>query len=66
MLREDIDLNQMEAGFKRNLGESNSGAFKEGIQDFQIVRRIDALFPIFVLQGEAGAYNQVNIPKLSI
>ena len=32
------------------------GEFKEGLQTFKIVRKLDPLFPIFVLLGEARAY----------
>jgi tetratricopeptide (TPR) repeat protein len=34
----------------------NYGEFKEGLQTFKIVRKLDPLFPIFVLLGEARAY----------
>ena len=34
----------------------NDGFFKDGLTTYQKVRKIDPLFPIFVLQGEARAY----------
>ena len=34
----------------------NDGFFKDGLTTYQKVRRIDPLFPIFVLQGEARAH----------
>tara|TARA_E500000178_G_scaffold239641_1_gene236057 strand:+ start:195 stop:2042 length:1848 start_codon:yes stop_codon:yes gene_type:complete len=34
----------------------NDGFFKDGLITYQKVRKIDPLFPIFVLQGEARAY----------
>ena len=38
----------------------NDGFFEDGLTTFQKVRKIDPLFPIFVLQGEARAYLAFN------
>ena len=52
----DLEPENLLALQMKATNQINDGFFEDGLTTFQKVRKIDPLFPIFVLQGEARAY----------